>query len=182
MISYIIPTAGRRPRQLAQTLASIETRPGDEILVIGPSGVAVDDRCRLIPYVSIGGWGGAERNIGMAAASGRYLSFMDDDDVYAPDAREALAQGIAEAAGRPIIFRMVFPNGITLWQRQSIECGQVGTPMIVVPNMPTKLGQWGARYEGDMNFLESVKWAHNEFVWRSEIIAHIGNNPGPHDD
>ena len=176
MISYIVPTLGKRPKLLANTLGSITTRPGDEILVVGPAGVEVDARCRFILYQTTGGWGGAERNLAMSYAKGRYLSFMDDDDVYAPNYRLALGAAMLEHPGQPMIFRMQFPNGVTLWQDKEIRCGNVGTPMIFVPNMMTKLGQWSSRYEGDLNFLETCKWS--EYVWRPEIIAHIGHNAG----
>jgi hypothetical protein len=100
---------------------------------------------------------------------------MDDDDVYAPGARAAMGATILETPDRPAIFRMRYPNGMTLWQTQALECGNIGTPMIFVPNTPSKLGVWSQRYESDFNFIESMKWSSEDIVWRPEIIAHLGH-------
>lgn len=174
MISFIVPTIGRP--SLMQTLGSIETRPGDEVLVVGevrhqrPYG-----RFNFIPCPRGNDHGGSERNFAMSRASGRYLAFIDDDDTYAPGHRLAMGMAILTTPGKPVIFRMRYPNGVTLWQDQEIRCGNVGTPMILIPNMPTKLGVWSSRYECDFNFLESMKWPKEEVVWRPEIVANVGH-------
>lgn len=173
MISFIVPTVGRP--SLQKTLASIECLSGDEILVVGDIEPPTDDRVRFIRCLADKCWGGTERNLAMSQAHGRYLSFMDDDDVYAPGARAALGAAILEAPGCPAIFRMKYPGGMVLWQKQALECGNIGTPMIFVPNVPSKLGVWSQRYESDFNFIESMKWSFEDVVWRTEIIAHLGH-------
>lgn len=179
MISFIVPTTGRPTLQ--RTLESIETRPGDEILVVGnvdemTNVDAIQDvLVRFIPYPCHGGWGGAERAVGTSYARGKYLSFMDDDDCYARGARFALGMAILSTPDRPMIFRMRYPNGMYLWQDQAIRCGNVGTPMIVVPNVPEKLGVWSDSYVADFEFLTSMKWSPDEVVWRPEIIAELGH-------
>ncbi len=181
MISFIIASVGRA--SLAKTLASIETWPGDEILVVGNMGDVVDPRVTFVPHAPGGDWGHTERNVVTPLAQGRYLVHIDDDDVYAPVARALMAEAISTTPGRPIIFRMRFPNGITLWHEPVIRCGNVGTPMMLIPNRPTMLGQWGLwdakgkpAVGGDCAFLEGCKWEAGEFVWRSEVIALLGHN------
>ncbi len=176
MISFIVPTVGRP--SLAKTLASIECLPGDEIIVIGNPG-RVDHAFAHVVRCSPGGdWGHAERNFAMPLARCRYIAHIDDDDVYAPGTRALMADAIIKTPGRPIIFRMRFPNGVTLWQEPVIRCGNLGTPCFLHPNMPTKLGTWQPFVGGDCAFLESSKWKAEDYVWRPEIIAHLGHNIG----
>jgi hypothetical protein len=112
----------------------------------------------------------------MPLARGQYLAHIDDDDVYVPGTRELMEDAIRKTPARPVLFRMQYPNGLTLWQNQELRCGNVGTPMMLIPNMPTKLGTFGSFVGGDFAFLESCKWAREEFVWRPEVVAVLGHN------
>lgn len=177
MISFIVPTIGRP--SLAATLRSIECWPGDEVLVVGNVGEVASvagTHYRLIPCEPGGDWGHAERNLAMPLAACRYLAHIDDDDVYVPGTRALMADVIAKAPGRPVLFRMRYPNGITLWQEPVVRCGNVGTPMILVPNMPTRLGTFKSFVGGDCAFIEGWKWLREEIVWRPEVIALLGHN------
>lgn len=179
MISFIVPTLGR-PSLLA-TLKSIECWPGDEILVVGnvKENVQVETsghRVKYIQHLPGGDWGHTERNFATPLARGQYIAHIDDDDVYAHGTRAAMEDAIRTAPGRPSIFRMQFPNGITLWQEPVIRCGNLGTPCFLIPNRPTMLGTWGSFVGGDCHFLETSKWAANEYNWRPEIIALLGHN------
>ena len=108
-ISFIIATTGRP--SLQRTLASIDKRPGDEVLVIQhdpPSG----------------NWGNAERQEGTDRATCDYLAFIDDDDVYVPNHREIMAQAILDSPKRyPILFRMQYPSGRVIWRDKAMKCG-----------------------------------------------------------
>lgn len=180
MISFIVPTLGRP--SLAKTLRSIEAWPGDEVLVVGNVEEMTnvdqfaDVMFRFIPCPPGGDWGHAERNFATPLARGRYIAHIDDDDVYAPGTRELMADAILRTPDRPVIFRMRFPNGITLWQDPAIRCGNLGTPCFLLPNEPEKFGTWGSFVGGDCHFLETSKWAADEYVWRPEIIALLGHN------
>lgn len=174
MISFIVPTIGRE--SLARTLASIETWPGDEILVVGSWNMVGDERPRYVVHAPGGDWGHTERNFVTPMARGRYLAHIDDDDVYMPGTRRLMAQAIRETPDRPVLFKMRFPNGITLWQEPELRCGNVGTPMMLIPNAPGKLGQFRPFVGGDCAYLEESKWAPEEFVWRPEVIALLGHN------
>jgi len=174
MITFIVPTIGRL--SLLDTLRSIETWPGDEILVVGAGVDVVVPRVRHIPCAPGGDWGHTERNYATPFARGKYIAHIDDDDVYAPGTRALMEDAVTSTPFRPVLFRMRFPNGITLWNDKRVYCGNVGTPMMLIPNLPTRLGVWGSFVGGDCAFLESSKWSHEDFVWRSEVIALLGHN------
>lgn len=174
MISFIVPTVGRK--SLYATLRSIETWPGDEIMLVGDRIQVSDHRVRHVQCPPGGDWGHAERNMAMPLAKCRYLAHIDDDDTYAPGTRALMADAIEKTPGKPVLFRMQFPNGITLWNEPELRCGNVGTPMILIPNMPTKLGTFKSFVGGDCAFLEEMKWEREEIVWRPEVIALLGHN------
>ena len=179
MISFIVPTIGRA--HLQQTLDSITCWPGDEILIVGcPQNIEVREKPVQILSCPLGGdWGNTERNYAMSVARGQYLAFMDDDDEYAPGARLLMEDAIRSTPGQLVIFRMRYPNGCILWDRPELKAGNVGTPMLLIPNEPTRLGRWPSGvYEGDWGFLQGCELAHEPIVWRHEVIALIGRNAG----
>ena len=183
MISFIVPTLGRET--LRRTLASIETRPGDEILLVcGETARPAVEQIigglrlptRFVPCEPGGDWGHTERNVSTPHARGRYLAHIDDDDYYAPRTRWFMEDAIKKTPDRPVIFRMQYPNGITLWRDPKVYCGNVGTPMILIPNVPEKLAEFGSFHGGDCAYLENMKWQSSEIVWREEVIALLGHN------
>lgn len=175
MITFIVPTIDRP--SLDRTLASIELWHGDDILIVG-------ENLRLrglsnVEYVSCprgNDWGHTERNRSTPYAQGRYIAHIDDDDCYAPGTRALMADAIEKTPDVPVLFRMQYPNGITLWGEPKLVCGNVGTPMMLIPNVPEKLGTWGSFVGGDCHFLETMKWRPEEIVWRPEVIALLGHN------
>lgn len=178
MISFVVATAGRRPEGLAATIRSIELYPGDEIVVVGHVEEGEKDGVRCIPHPPGNDWGHTERNFAIHHCRGKYIAHIDDDDVYAPGTRKAMGYAIMRANGAPIMFRMRFPNGITLWREPCIRCGNVGTPMFLTPNEPEKFGTWGSFVGGDCHFLQTSKWPPDAWVWRPEVIALLGHNIG----
>jgi hypothetical protein len=178
MISFIVPTVGRP--SLQATLRSIETYPGDEILIVGENiasvSVSSKKNIRLIECPRGNDWGHSERNFATPMARGQYIAHIDDDDVYAPGSRAAMQDAITKNPGKPVLFRMQYPCGISLWAEKRIFCGNVGTPMFLIPNMPTRLGVWKPFVGGDCAFLEACKWSPEEFVWRDEVVALLGHN------
>ena len=174
LISFIVPTVGRT--SLDATLRSIETWPGDEILLVGEKNTTNDPRVRFLQCPRGNDWGHTERNFATPQAKCRYLAHIDDDDWYAPGTRKLMADAIMRTPGKPVLFRMQYPNGITLWAEPELRCGNVGTPMILIPNMPTRLGKFRPFVGGDCAYLEEMKWDRSEIVWRPEIIALLGHN------
>ena len=174
MISFIVPTVGRK--SLGATLRSIELLPGDEILVVGNDVRTNDPRVRHILCPAGKDWGATERNYATPLARCQYLAHIDDDDCYAHGTRALMQDAIETTPGKPVLFRMKYPNGITLWDKPELRCGNVGTPMMLIPNRPTMLGKWGSFVGGDCNFLETMRWRADEIVWRPEVIALLGHN------
>ncbi len=165
---------------MRNTLHSIETWPGDEVLVIGDVSLNLREKdfiagrpeVRVINCPPGNDWGSTERNYAMPLAKGKYLSFMDDDDCYAPGTRALLESAMN---GAPSIFRMQYsgPGGLILWNDPEIRCGNVGTPMVFAPNVPERLGLWGPNVGGDCDFMFRMKWEPQEITFREEVIAWI---------
>lgn len=182
MISFIVPTVGRP--SLHATLRSIELWAGDEVVLVGDCRTvdfkqfpSVESRQFQYVHCSPGrDWGHTERNVATPCARRKYIAHIDDDDTYAPGTRALMADAIEKTPDRPILFRMRYPNGITLWSDEQVRCGNVGTPMMLIPNQPSMLGTWGSFVGGDCHFLETSKWKAEDYVWRSEVIAHLGHN------
>lgn len=94
-VSVIVPTLDR-PRLLDEALRSVAgQRPtgGLEVVVVNDGGASVDAvvaAWRPELTVELGELGersgpAAARNAGIERSSGRYLAFLDDDDLWAPD-------------------------------------------------------------------------------------------------
>jgi glycosyltransferase involved in cell wall biosynthesis len=100
--TVIVPTY-ERPELLAETLQSIlaQTVEDFECLVVDdasphPAAVPDDPRVRLLRMSENGGEPAA-RNAGLAAAHGRYVTFVDDDDLYTPDRLAIALEGLQRA-------------------------------------------------------------------------------------
>lgn len=119
-------------------------------------------------------WGHAARDEAITRAKGDYLWFMDDDDTATPDALNTIRQAVAKDPDRFHIFKMRSSTG-TYWHEPVVQEGQVGTPMMVVPNVPELLGRWdGGGYSGDAHFLKTtVSKRRDQPVWHEEIVALI---------
>ncbi len=169
-ISFLVATTGRPT--LKRALDSIELWPGDELIVVGNMGGFEDPRVRFLPHRPGKDWGHTERNYAMPFAKGEYLAHLDDDDAYVPGAR-ALMERTADQPRRPVVFRLRDRTGHELWKDRQIRMGNVGTPMVIMPNVKAKLGRWAPRYGGDYDFLKSSRWRHEEYLWRPEVIVEI---------
>lgn len=185
--SLVIPTISRPT--LARTLLSLrgqDWQEGDEVLLVGdgPQPVAEAFWKQLnLPgrYIEtptqLGYWGHGIRNWinDERLATGTHLLNQDDDDVCRPGAIEDIRQALSAAPDRPHIFRMAtLHDGRVLWRAKAIEHGNVGTPMIVVPNAAGRLGRWGNFHGGDLAFLtETLSFYPDGPVWREEVIADV---------
>ena len=175
VISFIVPTIGRE--SLTATLDSIELWDDDEIVLVSQRMDLQPEKPVRHIYCPAGkDWGHMERNVGSKFALKRYLAHIDDDDTYAPGARALMEDAIRTTPDRPVLFRMRYPNGVTLWCDPELIFGNVGTPMMLIPNVPAKLGTWGSYDGGDFGFLETMGWSRDEIVWRPEVIALLGRN------
>jgi GT2 family glycosyltransferase len=110
--SVIVPTHDR-PTLLAEAVASVQRQTvGDfECIVVDdaspdPMTVPDDPRIRLLRRDTNGGCAAA-RNTGLSAARGRFVAFLDDDDLYTPD-RLAMVTGALERAPVAVCWRLGF--------------------------------------------------------------------------
>jgi glycosyltransferase involved in cell wall biosynthesis len=105
IVSVIVPTKNR-PAELADALGSVvaQTLTDLEVIVINDGGVDVGAvverfepsvRVQLIDRAISGGPAQA-RNAGLEAATGEFISFLDDDDQYLPEHLQAAVEAAAQ--------------------------------------------------------------------------------------
>lgn len=99
LVSVIVPTYNR-PDMLMEALRSIlsQTYSHYEIIVVNDGGIEVENRLPLlnpnknIIYIKLASHRerSSARNIGIQKARGKYIAYLDDDDIYYPDHLETL--------------------------------------------------------------------------------------------
>ncbi|MHB1011372.1 MAG: glycosyltransferase [Desulfobacteria bacterium] len=109
IVSVIVPTHNR-PEMLRGALESIlaQTLRDFEIIVVNDAGKGVDDvvaglnRDGRITYVRHDRNRGlaAARNTGIRIARGKYIAYLDDDDLYYPDHLETLVTHLEMCGGK----------------------------------------------------------------------------------
>ena len=187
MLSIIIPTRGRPT--LRDTIDSLlhQLTPTDEVLVVGdgpqPQALAMVQACPSfqVQYHETPAptfcYGNAQRNYGIAHAKGEYVAFVDDDDVYNPDALRAMRQAIEANYGRLFMFRMdVTCYGWrhippVLWDEREVRQGNVGGPMFVAPRNE-RLGNYVDLYHADFLFIRDTvaRYPPGSLLWKEDII------------
>jgi len=174
-VSFVIATLGTR-ESIKRTLASIETRDGDEIVIVGGKSQVDDPRVTYLPCAPGGDWGHSERNYVADFLTTDYVAHIDDDDWYVEGHRAVMADAIQQAPGRPTLFRMQYPSGMVLWSGYSLVMGNIGTPMMLLPNQREKFGTWGPFNGGDFHFLQTSAWTHEDYNWRPDITVKLGHD------
>jgi glycosyltransferase involved in cell wall biosynthesis len=166
-ITVIVATAGRPT--LRRTLRSIvgQLRPGDELMIVRDDSGDAGDTARMDA---------------MPRARGTHLAFIDDDDVYAPDAFEKMRRFAREQPDRIGIFKMKHPVGTTHWREGEpvLRYANVSTQTFFVPNIPGKLGRWqagrprpgGGEYAGDYVFITETVELQGEPVFIDEVTVY----------
>lgn len=137
-ISVIIPCHNAGP-WLAQTLGSLlaQSLPPEQVIVVddgstdGSRAVAESFGAAVTVIPARCGSASATRNLGMGHATGRFLMFLDADDVLDPAALEAMAEALDRA-----------PGGIALCPWQRMEQAADGRWMSAPPSCaPRRSGQ-----------------------------------------
>jgi glycosyltransferase involved in cell wall biosynthesis len=184
-LSVIVPTLGRDT--LAATLESIvpQLAQGDEVIVVAdgpqPTAAAIvrtirSDDVRYFAHGPTHVKGNSQRNAGIAGATGDYLLFMDDDDVYVAGALDMIRDAARAEAGRSFVFRMD-NYGTILWRARRLSYGDVGTPMFVAPNVRGAVPSWR---DSDYDFACDFVARHGPPVWREEVVAVVRPHLGRH--
>ena len=189
-LSIIVPTAGRPT--LARTLDSFagQLLPGDECIVVGdtfdgplPETEAI---CRDYPFVryvehasSAHFFGHPQYEYGQELAKGAWLFGQDDDDIFTPDAFDAIRSAIAALpAPCPLLFRFRSYWGMTFWDTPGLLAqARIGGHCLVQPNVPGKVGQRNVegryRYESDYDWIIDTvaRWHPVPPVWVDAVIS-----------
>ncbi len=122
-VSVIIPTF-HREQQLLESIKSVQSQRGVafEIIVVDDSaegsaknGVAslADPRIRYLSRpIPSNGRPARVRNDGASIARGRYLYFLDDDDLLEPDVLAAMSQALDAAPEAGMAFGVISPFGV----------------------------------------------------------------------
>jgi threonine dehydrogenase-like Zn-dependent dehydrogenase len=171
-LSMILPTTGRDSLPFAARAARVQMKDGDELLIVGGGALgemaSIWNQARWIDVPPGRNWGATERTHAIPLATGTHLLFIDDDDALVPGALDVIRDAVSDAPARPHIFQMIDPWGRVLPNGPHVREGNLGTPQMVSPNIPSKLGVWGTRYEGDFDFIAST-------------LAHYPDGPVWHD-
>ncbi len=181
-LSIIVPSLGRP--SLAAALDSLLPRLGlhDEIVVCadetGDVRFAESEADRVgavfltAPHGE--GVGCSQRNAAIAAATGSHLVFLDDDDVFTEDALSLFSR--RAEPDRPVIFRMRFGMGQTLWLDRAVRFCNVGTPMFCVPNLPGLVPLWRPHVGdqgADFQWISEVVELQGQPVFREEVVCDV---------
>jgi predicted SAM-dependent methyltransferase len=196
-LTAIIPTIGRDLTGLARAVDSLrsqgEAANGVEILVVGdthsgelPQVPALAEQWG-VRYVGHDGgrhcYGQPQRQAGTAHATGGYLCWGADDDIWTHNALADIRACIdRQEHPRPLVFRFVPPwRGIPVPVEPVLRERNVDASCLVVPNIPEKLGRWGLRYEGDYDFAQetAAQWG-GDLEFCNHVVCWA--RPEPRDD
>ena len=153
----VIIASSARPK-LWRTLASTygQLIPGDELFV------DVNDDS---PYGNK-----ARTRMMRHAKHSNGLCFIDDDDVYMPDALAAMRSAFESAPDFVHMFRLEHTPGNVIWEAPQITHGNVSTQMIVASLEVIGDATWGERYAGDYDFICEVA-SHTMISWHETVTV-----------
>lgn len=184
-LSIIVPTIGRPSLMHALDSISQQLAREDEVLIVadGPRpnipeiAAFFDVRFRFMESPGPAeDWGATPRNYGIERALNTHLGFMDDDDVYLPDALDAFRTAIRAVPDKPHIFRMQREKDV-IWNLPVVRGANVSTQMYLIPNVPGRVGRWSRLYDGDLHFLQETLGTYPEgqdaVVWHEEIVSRV---------
>lgn len=188
LLSVIIPTCGRPTlERLLQSIRAQAPPQECELVIVGDTHDGTW-REALAPVPALaaayaasyyghdGGLhmvGQPQRNYGMTRATGRWLGFSQDDNIWLRGAWDAIRASIREPPRIPRLFKVRVPGGFQVWTQEGhLALGHIDADCIVTPNTPARLGQWGLEYTGDWDFIrDTVKLWRGRVQWEPALIA-----------
>lgn len=180
-LSFILPTSGRPTLNRALRSILYQMNIYDEVLLITDHTLTAikmpttDRRVKMLHCPRSHDWGNSERRMAIPLAAGTHICILDDDDEYLEGGLEAIRGAIALNPTRPLMFKMIGPDGLILWIDKRIWVGNHGGAQLVVPNVPGKVGQWGVgAREADYDFLRSTLALYPDgddaLVWCDQVV------------
>lgn len=194
-LTVVIPTRGRP--SLWATLASLvdQLEDGDEAIVVADSGPAgcTDAAIRIVnefqpaqlTYLEASApgslYGNAQRDVGMAAAPGSHLCFIDDDDVYENGALDLIRDTCEEDWNAAHVFRARWGSGhpaagVELWRQPEVREQNIATPMVVLPNRVYARGWMDGNHRDTMSdfaFLAAAIAECDSVCWHPDVVATV---------
>jgi hypothetical protein len=149
------------------------------------------EQVKIFVFPFTGQFGNPQRNQLISKATGQYISFMDQDDAFAPNAFEAISSVAITHPDRPMLFKMKISqlqgtsfgkkDPLILWKSEylgRIEKGLIGGHIFVVPNRKLLLSTWPDNvYEADFYFvektIENFKKINKDIIWVDFVLAEI---------
>jgi glycosyltransferase involved in cell wall biosynthesis len=175
--SVVVP-AFNAERTIAATVRSVlmQTRSDFELLVVDDGStdttaerveeLAGDPRVRLLRQPNSGV--AIARNTGIAAARGRYVSFLDSDDLWLPSYLETMGAALDahDDAGFAFTDAWVWDEHVRRFARQTIMV--TGNPPDVVPDDPREL----------FRLLLAGNFIYTSSTVRRAVLAEVGGFNG----
>ncbi len=175
-IEILIGIDGKRPMVVTYINHWIRSRNVDS------------QKVKIFEFDFSGTFGNRQRNILIHHATGTYLSFMDQDDAYAPGAIAIILNRLSGSSA-PAFFRMEiswfgnhtdpFDTPLYLWKESGLLAkGHVGGHMFVVPNLKHLLSEWPEQaYEADYHFIKNTCDTFSSVgvfpQWYPDVVARI---------
>lgn len=189
--SFVIPTMSKPT--LRRTLMSIQhggADAEDQIIVIGdgynPEAKRMAEQCcpfMGIPYIyeqlPRKQGSGSARVVGIKKATGTHILFIDDDDQYQPGKLHYVREVVALNPELPHVFRMRNCNHDrahwhALFEQPEVRMGNIGTPMVVLPNKQEKIAIWDdTHFCADYFFFQKTFRMFPEVIWNPTEIVDI---------
>ena len=109
----------------------------------------------------------------MRRATGDWIAFMDDDDVFTPGAIDTIRKVVSGQPPALFVFRMIFAGSV-IWTLPVVALQNVGTPMLVCPSRGWRPWPTTDYANEDYGFADLNKdaWPGGT-VFREEIIARV---------
>ncbi len=134
-------------------------------------------------------WGNRQRNVVLdeQLATGRFIAWQDQDDVFVPGALERVVCAADATPGVLLFCQMRVHHWgppVVLPRARAIARGGVGGHMIVAPNEPALLGRWApeTEYTADFEFIRETaarfEHAGRQRMWLEELLSELRPEAG----
>lgn len=191
----VCPTLGRPTLTRALVSAVDQLEDDDRLVVVCDTlngrpdcarAIVSDFQPANIDYLECGVpgslYGNGQRDRALAYAAGRssHLAFLDDDDCYVHGALDLIRERVGDDTSHAHVFKAEWGRGHhwqgTLWAEPVWRVGNVGTPMLVVPNRPYP-SSWmdynGGGTVSDFGWMSAAVERCDGVRWHDCLVARV---------